>query len=134
MALTDSMSRLFCRVVADQSFHSLSDLPSFSEECLDSLKPALSHPLPRSRLQVYAHTEFSPSPGKCRKRGGHTPTNANKRAQTQTSGSLKGAQNADKRAQTRANADKREQTQNQRFTPPFAAAQPKPWSTLQKIV
>ena len=38
---------------------------------------------------------------------------------------MKGAQNADKRAQTRANVDKREQTQNQRITPllriPFCA-------------
>ena len=55
-----------------------------------------------------------------------TQTNTNKcaqRRQTQISGSLK-TQNAGKRAQTRANADKREQTQNQKIiAPPFSAAQ-----------
>ena len=44
-------------------------------------------------------------------------TNANKRKQTQISGSLK--QDPERR-QTRTNARKRKQKQNQRITPPFA--------------
>ena len=51
-------------------------------------------------------------------------TNANKRVQMQTNAAFRlpengPERNADKRAQTRANAGKREQTRNQGITPPF---------------
>ena len=73
----------------------------------------------------------------CRKRGCNkkgclqTQTNANKRRQTQLSGTLKWVPNADQRAQTQANVSKHRQTRTSAksvnftslYAPPFAAAQ-----------